>query len=86
VRLRRKLLDLIMSMQPISILGGKSVYCINEGQLRDATRLANDDPETAPRIQAEIARLESEMNRNERAALSFMLIDRLLRSIDKPSA
>lgn len=73
-------------MQPISILGGKSVYCINEGQLRDAMRLANDDPETAPRIQAEIARLESDMNRNERAALSFMLIDRLLRSIDKPSA
>jgi hypothetical protein len=75
-----------MSMEPISILGGKSVYCINEGQLQDAQRLANDDPETSPRIQAEIARLESEMNRNERAALSFMLIDRLLRSIDKPSA
>ena len=74
-----------MSMEPISILGGKSVYCINEGQLRDAQRLANDDPEKSPRIQAEIARLESEMDRNERAALSFMLIDRLLRSIDKPS-
>jgi hypothetical protein len=73
-------------MEPVSILGGKSVYCINEAQLRDAQRLANDDPEAAPRIQAEIARLEADMSRNERAALAFMLIDRLLRSIDKPSA
>ena len=25
-----------MSIEPVSLLGGESVYCINEGQLRDA--------------------------------------------------
>jgi hypothetical protein len=72
-----------MSADPIPLLGGKSVYCINELQLREAHELAEENPETAPKIQAEIARLEADMSRNERAALAFMVIDRLLRSIDK---
>ena len=74
-----------MSLKPVSILGGKSVYCINEGQLADAKRLAYEDEETAPKIQAEIERLESEMSRNERAALAFTLIDRLLQSKPTPN-
>lgn len=65
-----------MSVKP-SILGGKSVYCINEMQLRDAERLANEDPTSAPRIKAVLDRLESELTRNERAALAFVLIERL---------
>jgi len=69
-----------MSKEPISLLGGKSVYCINEGQLRDAFDLAENDPEAAPRIQAEIERLEGQFSRNERAALAFVLIDRLLKT------
>ena len=69
-----------MAIDPIPLLGGKSVYCINESQLRDAQRLANDDPTTAPRIQAMIKQLEADFSRNERAALAFTLIDRLLHS------
>jgi hypothetical protein len=63
--------------KPLSIGGGESVYCINEAQLRDATRLAEEDPRTAPRIRRAIAELESELSRNERAALAFTLIERL---------
>lgn len=66
-----------MSRQPVSITGGHSVYCINEGQLRDALRLANEDPESAPRIQSALSHLEETLTRNERAALSFMIIERL---------
>jgi hypothetical protein len=69
-----------MAVDPIPILGGKSVYCINEGQLRDAFQLAEEDEEASPRIQAELGRLEDEMSRNERAALAFVMIDRLLKS------
>ncbi|MBW7908424.1 MAG: hypothetical protein H3C50_05815 [Kiritimatiellae bacterium] len=69
-----------MSTRPIELLGGESVYCINESQLKNAFRLANDDPQSAPRIQAEIAALEEKLSRNERAALAFVLIDRLLKT------
>ena len=62
---------------PLSITGGESVYCINEGQLRDATRLAHEDPTSAPRIQGALDALERTLTRNERAALAFMLIERL---------
>ncbi len=66
-----------MSMDPVSLLGGESVYCINQGQLKDAMRLANEDETSAPRIQAVLADVESKLSRNERAALSFVIIERL---------
>ena len=66
-----------MSIEPIPLLGGKSVYCINEAQLQEAEQLAKEDPESSPRIQAEIAKLEESLSRNERAALAFTLIERL---------
>lgn len=69
-----------MSVRPIELLGGESVYCINHAQLKSAFKLAEDDPRSAPRIQAEIADLEQKLSRNERAALAFVLIDRLLKS------
>ena len=71
-----------MSMQPIDILGGESVYCINQDQLKSAHRMAYEDPETKDKIQAEVARLESELSRNERAAVAFVVIDRLLKSVE----
>ncbi|MDA0576591.1 MAG: hypothetical protein O3B24_00660 [Verrucomicrobia bacterium] len=62
---------------PVSIKGGESVYCINEGQLRDAIRLANEDPQSSPRIQKALGDLETSLTRNERAALAFTMIERL---------
>ncbi len=69
-----------MAIKPIELLGGESVYCINEAQLKGAFRLATEDPDSAPRIQAEIAAVENTFTRNERAALAFVLIDRLLKT------
>jgi PHD/YefM family antitoxin component YafN of YafNO toxin-antitoxin module len=67
-------------MKPIDILGGESVYCINEDQWKKSFELAERDPESSPRIQAALRDLETTLNRNERAALAFVLIDRLLKS------
>lgn len=69
-----------MSVKPIELLGGESVYCINQSQLKSAFRLAKEDPHSAPRIQSAIADLEDKLSRNERAALAFVLIDRLLKT------
>jgi hypothetical protein len=69
-----------MSKEPISLLGGESVYCINRGQLDEAMRLANEDPEASARIRSMLEEIERSMSRNERAALAFVVIDRLLKS------
>ncbi|MBN2527491.1 MAG: hypothetical protein JXR76_13945 [Deltaproteobacteria bacterium] len=60
-----------------SLMGGPSAYCISTGQLKSAYHLANEDPHSSPRIQGEIERLEDALTRNERAALAFVLIERL---------
>ena len=69
-----------MSVKPIDLLGGESVYCINEGQLASAMKLAYENPETTEKIQAGIEYLEKEFSRNERAAIAFVVIDHLLKS------
>ena len=69
-----------MSLKPIDLTGGKSVYCFNESQIKSAYDLAFENAETGPKIQAELNRLETDMTRNERAALAFVLIDRLLKT------
>lgn len=60
-----------------SLMGGASAFCISEGQLTSAYQLADEHPESSKRIQAELARVEENLNRNERAALAFVLIERL---------
>lgn len=69
-----------MTIKPIELLGGESVYCINTSQLANAKKLAFDDPESSGKIQSEIETLEGKLSRNERAALAFVLIDRLLKT------
>lgn len=75
-----------MSVKSIPLTGGESVYCINENQLKEAFRLAEEDPDASPRIQAAVEKLENEFSRNERAAVAFVVIDRLLKSATKPPA
>ena len=71
-----------MPVPPTSILGGESVYCINEAQLKEAVRLTESDSESAPKLQALIKQVETECTRNERAALAFTLIQRLRTATD----
>jgi hypothetical protein len=66
-----------MAIEPKSILGGESVYCINEAQLEESARLMKN-----PRLQELIASIEEGFSRNERAALAFTLIEHLRKTKD----
>lgn len=72
-----------MVISPISILGGESVYCINEAQMRDAQRLANEDTESSKKIQFQLKEIETNFSRNERAALAFTIIENLRENREK---
>jgi len=71
-----------MPVPPTSILGGESVYCINEAQLKEAVRLTESDSKSAPKLQNLIEQVEGTCSRNERAALAFTLIQRLRTATD----
>ena len=66
-----------MALNPIPLLGGKSVHCINEQQMAEAVRLVEKDPATSEKIGLRLKELEAELTRNERAALAFVIIQRL---------
>lgn len=66
-----------MSVAPTSILGGDSVYCINQAQLKEAVRLYETDPDASPRLKQFVEQAQCDLNRNEQAALAFVLIEQL---------
>ena len=66
-----------MSVQPIDLTGGKSVYCFNQQQLDRAVALFQENSPAGERLRALVARLEAECTRNEQAALAFILIQHL---------
>ena len=72
-----------MVLSPVSILGGDSVYCINEAQMKQAKQLAEEDPDSSIKIKSMIKSLELDFSRNERAALAFTIIDNLRENRDK---
>jgi hypothetical protein len=61
----------------IDLTGGESVYCINTYQIEKAQELFEGTDAASTRIRAEISRLESELSRNERAAIAMLLLKRL---------
>lgn len=68
-----------MAVRPIDITGGESVYCINQSQLAEAVRLSTAEDATGRKIRQGIQEIEEHYSRNERAALCFMVIERLLK-------
>ncbi len=72
-----------MSVAPTSLLGGESVYCINQAQLKEAVRLYESDPEASPRLRRFVESAQSDLSRNEQAALAFVLIEQLRNPPDK---
>lgn len=66
-----------MSVEPKSILGGDSVYCINQAQLKEAVRLYENDPDSSPRLRDFVEQAQQDLSRNEQAALAFVLIEQL---------
>lgn len=69
-----------MSLKEIDFSGGDSVYCINQVQLKKAFDLVKNDADTGRKINALLEQIERDFSRNERAALSFILVDKLLRT------
>jgi len=69
-----------MTTQEGSLLTGKSAFCISDWQLKEAQSLVEGDDEGSRRTLAAVLRAEAELTRNERAALAFLLIGRLLDS------
>jgi len=67
-----------VSAQSESTLTGKSSFCISDWQMKEAQSLIEGEGERSRRVLAEVLRAEAELTRNERAALAFLLIGRLL--------
>jgi hypothetical protein len=66
-----------MSLPPVDLTGGKSVYCLNQQQLDRATALFQEVSPAGERLRAAVAKLEAECSRNEQAAIAFILIQHL---------
>lgn len=71
-----------MSLPPLDLTGGKSVYCLNQQQLDRALALAAEESAAGERIRDAVARLESACSRNERAAIAFVLIRHLQETVE----
>jgi len=66
-----------MSLKPIDLTGGKSVYCFNQHQMDQANRLYAEESPSGEAIRAAVAQLEADCTRNEQATIAFMLIQHL---------
>ncbi|MDA3875078.1 MAG: hypothetical protein PF795_14110 [Kiritimatiellae bacterium] len=66
-----------MSLKPIDLTGGKSVYCFNQHQLDQAQRLYQEESPSGEKIREAVQRLESEYSRNEQATIAFTIIEHL---------
>lgn len=75
-----------MSVEPQDITGGRSVYCFNQKQLDGAFRLFAEESDAGALLRTEVDRLEEGLTRNQRAALAFVLIDRLAKTVEEANA
>lgn len=66
-----------MKLTARDITGGESVYCINEVQLEKAYQML--DTEAERKIEVLLEQIQSDFDRNQQAALAFVLVDRLLK-------
>lgn len=61
----------------IDLTGGESVYCINTFQIAKARELHAGEGESSDRIRETMARMKTDLSRNERAAIAMLLLDEL---------
>ena len=66
-----------MTIKPIDLTGGKSVFCFNEQQLHGARSLFKSEGESGDKIRAYVEELKANCSRNERASIAFMIIEEL---------
>ena len=63
--------------QQLDLTGGESVYCINTFQIEKAEAMYAGDGESSARLRETMQRMETELTRNERAAMAMLLLQRL---------
>lgn len=66
-----------MSLKPIDLTGGKSVYCFNQHQMDQANTLFAEDSPSGEKIRQAVTELEATHSRNEQATIAFMIIQHL---------
>ena len=66
-----------MSLKPIDLTGGKSVYCFNQHQMDQARNMLNEESDSGKRIREAVENLEKEYSRNEQATIAFTIIEHL---------
>ncbi len=66
-----------MSLKPIDLTGGKSVYCFNQHQMDQARSMLNEESESGKKIREAVALLEKDYSRNEQATIAFTIIEHL---------
>jgi len=66
-----------MSLKPIDLTGGKSVYCFNQHQMDQANNMFLEESPSGDKIREAVARLETDYSRNEQATIAFMIIQHL---------
>lgn len=71
-----------MTNRTQDLLGGRSLYGVNLTRVDRAVTMAYDDPDSGPRIRANLERLEGELSGPERAAIALVVIDRLIRNLE----
>jgi hypothetical protein len=67
-------------VEPVELMGGESVYCINESQLKTAYKMAEEKEGSKDKIQEQLKIIQEGLTRNEQASLAFVLIDKLLKT------
>jgi hypothetical protein len=71
-----------MTTRTHELLGGRSLYSVNLTRVDRAVAMAYNDPDSGPRIRANLERLEDELTNSERAAIALVVIDRLIRNLE----
>jgi hypothetical protein len=71
-----------MARSTHELLGGKSLYGVNLTRVERAVSMTYEDPDSGPRIRANLERLERDLDDSERAAIALVVIDRLIRDLD----
>jgi len=66
-----------MSLKPIDLTGGKSVYCFNQHQMDQANKMFMEDSPSGDKVRKAVGDLESTHTRNEQATIAFMIIQHL---------
>ena len=65
------------SARQLDLTGGESIYCINTFQIEKAQEMFAGEGESSDRLRDTIAKLDTNLTRNEQAAIAMLLLQKL---------